>query len=318
MKRVFALLMALCAAIQTTAFAANAPFSDVPEDAWYASAVRWCAENGLMNGIGGGKFSPDADVSRAMAAAVLYRAAGSPLITRTALPPDVSDSAWYRDAAAWALESGVLSAAGGRFAGDAAISRETLAQALWISVGRPAAGTAAPYADAAQIQNKDAAAWARSVGLMNGVNGNRFAPNTYTSRAMLATILQRLDSLGETGRETMLTMKINGTPVAVDWADNESVTALRERVGKGTITVETSMYGGFEQVGSLGASLPRNDVQTRTEPGDIVLYSGNQIVVFYGSNTWAYTRLGKIRDMSAQELKKLLGNDGVTLTISLD
>ena len=78
------------------------------------------------------------------------------------------------------------------------------------------------------------------------------------------------------------------------------------------------MYGGFEQVGSLGSSLPRNDVQTTIIAGDIVLYSGNQIVVFYGSNSWAYTRLGKITDKTAEEMSNLLGNGDVTITIALD
>ena len=77
-----------------------------------------------------------------------------------------------------------------------------------------------------------------------------------------------------------------------------------------------SMYGGFEQVGPLGTSLPRDDRQTTNEAGDIVLYSGNQIVVFYGSNSWAYTRLGKITDKTASEMADLLGNGNVTITIS--
>ena len=77
------------------------------------------------------------------------------------------------------------------------------------------------------------------------------------------------------------------------------------------------MYGGFEQVGSLGTRLPRDDRQTTTGSGDIVLYSGNQIVVFYGSNSWAYTRLGHISDKSAEEMKALLGNGNVTLTLEM-
>lgn len=78
-----------------------------------------------------------------------------------------------------------------------------------------------------------------------------------------------------------------------------------------------SMYGGFEQVGSLGTSLSRNDKQTTTQAGDIVLYSGNQMVVFYGSNSWAYTRLGRITDKSDMELEELLGNGDVTITLEL-
>ena len=77
------------------------------------------------------------------------------------------------------------------------------------------------------------------------------------------------------------------------------------------------MYGRFEHVGPLGTSLPRQDAQTHTNYGDIVLYSGNQIVVFHGSNSWAYTRLGHIRDLSQAELKELLGQHDVTITLAL-
>ena len=93
-----------------------------------------------------------------------------------------------------------------------------------------------------------------------------------------------------------LNMTIGDTAVTVEWEDNESVSALRELVLDEPYAIDMSMYGGFEQVGALGTSLPRNDVQITTESGDIVLYSGNQIVVFYGSNSWAYTKLGHITD----------------------
>jgi hypothetical protein len=82
----------------------------------------------------------------------------------------------------------------------------------------------------------------------------------------------------------------------VEWEDNESVEALKELCQEGPLTIRMSMYGGFEQVGSIGQSLPRDDSRTTTQAGDIVLYSGDQIVVFYGSNSWAYTRLGHITD----------------------
>lgn len=115
-----------------------------------------------------------------------------------------------------------------------------------------------------------------------------------------------------------LTMKIDGKKVAVDWEENESVAALTELVKDKPLTVQTSMYGGFEQVGSIGTSLPRNDEQTTTQAGDIVLYSGNQLVVFYGSNSWAYTRLGRVADQEAEGMQALLGNGDVTITISLE
>ena len=116
----------------------------------------------------------------------------------------------------------------------------------------------------------------------------------------------------------MLQMKIGNMPVVVNWENNKSVEALRALCQDGSLTIQTSMYGGFEQVGPLGQSIPRDDVQTTTQAGDIVLYSGNQIVVFYGSNSWAYTRLGHISDKSAQEMAELLGNGDVTITIEKD
>ena len=128
------------------------------------------------------------------------------------------------------------------------------------------------------------------------------------------------DGEAETERkesERMLQMTIGETLVDVEWEDNESVEALKELCQEGPLTIRMSMYGGFEQVGSVGQSLPRDDNQTTTQAGDIVLYSGDQIVVFYGSNSWAYTRLGHITDKSAQEMAELLGNGDVTITIKM-
>ena len=115
-----------------------------------------------------------------------------------------------------------------------------------------------------------------------------------------------------------LQMKIADTVVEVAWEDNESVEALRKLCEEEPLTIEMSMYGGFEQVGSIGSNLPRNDVETTTSAGDIVLYSGNKIVVFYGSNSWAYTRLGHITDQDEAGMAQLLSNGDVTITVSLE
>ena len=101
-----------------------------------------------------------------------------------------------------------------------------------------------------------------------------------------------------------------------EWEDNEAVEALKDLCRNQPLTIQMSMYGGFEQVGSIGTALPQNDVQTTTTAGDIVLYSGDQMVVFYGSNTWAYTRLGHITDKTQAELAELLSNGNVTVTLS--
>jgi hypothetical protein len=128
-------------------------------------------------------------------------------------------------------------------------------------------------------------------------------------------VLIELDE-SEEEEETMMQMKINDTPVTVAWENNESVAALKELAANG-LTIQMSMYGGFEQVGSIGQRLPSHDVQTSTSAGDIVLYSGNQLVVFYGSNSWAYTRLGHITDKTPEEMRTLLSNGDVTITISM-
>lgn len=117
--------------------------------------------------------------------------------------------------------------------------------------------------------------------------------------------------------EMTLRMTIGGTAVNVKWEENESVKALKTLCKDSPLTIQMSMYGGFEQVGRIGRSLPRADVQTTTEAGDIVLYSGNQLVIFYGSNAWAYTRLGHVTDKTAQEMAELLGRGDVTVTIEL-
>ena len=115
-----------------------------------------------------------------------------------------------------------------------------------------------------------------------------------------------------------LQMKIADTVVEVAWEDNESVEALRKLCEEEPLTIEMSMYGGFEQVGSIGSNLPRNDVETTTSAGDIVLYSGNKMVVFYGSNSWAYTRLGHITDQDETGMTQLLSNGDVAITFSME
>ena len=111
-------------------------------------------------------------------------------------------------------------------------------------------------------------------------------------------------------------MMIGDAPVTVAWEDNAAVAALAALAAEG-LTIEMSMYGGFEQVGSIGVDLPRDDQQTTTSAGDIVLYSGDQLVVFYGSNAWAYTRLGHITDQTPEEMRALLGGGDVTITLSM-
>ena len=126
--------------------------------------------------------------------------------------------------------------------------------------------------------------------------------------------------MAETGNEQeakTMRMWIGETAVQVAWEDNAAVRSLRALVAEQALTIEMSMYGGFEQVGSIGTDLPRSDAQTTTQAGDIVLYAGDQMVVFYGSNAWAYTRLGHITDQTPEQMKDLLGNGDVTITVGM-
>ena len=116
----------------------------------------------------------------------------------------------------------------------------------------------------------------------------------------------------------MLRMMIGDTAVAVEWENNDSTEALKALCENGPLVIGMSMYGGFEQVGPIGSRLPSADEPTQTSAGDIVLYSSNQIVVFYGSNSWAYTRLGHITDQDAAGMEALLGHGDVTITLSME
>lgn len=116
--------------------------------------------------------------------------------------------------------------------------------------------------------------------------------------------------------EKTMILKVNGEAIETVWENNESVDALMQLAEK-ELTIHMSMYGGWEQVGSIGSSLPRNDVETNAKPGDIMLYNGSQIVLFYGNNSWAYTKLGTMQ-LGKSELKDLLGNGDVTVTLTME
>lgn len=119
---------------------------------------------------------------------------------------------------------------------------------------------------------------------------------------------------------TKMYLTIDGNKIEVELAENSSVDALVEILKQGDIVYTANDYGGFEKVGSLGHTLPTDNSQITTQAGDVILYSGNQIVLFYGSNSWSYTRLGTINGYSVNELRDLLraGKGSVQVTISLN
>ena len=112
-------------------------------------------------------------------------------------------------------------------------------------------------------------------------------------------------------------LRIDDVLMSVTWQDNNATRELKKILKDKDLVINTSQYGGFEQVGSLGYSLTTNNSDITTQPGDIMLYNGNQIVIFYGSNSWSYTKLGKLTGKTESELKNILDKSGVTIRLSL-
>ena len=114
-----------------------------------------------------------------------------------------------------------------------------------------------------------------------------------------------------------LLLEVNGHTLTAAWADNSSAEALKEILADGPLTISMRDYGSMEKVGPIGQDLPTNNEQITTEAGDLILYQGNAFVIYYAPNSWNFTRLGKINDVTADELKEILGSGDVSVTLSL-
>ncbi|MCQ2374988.1 MAG: hypothetical protein MJ069_03695 [Salinivirgaceae bacterium] len=123
---------------------------------------------------------------------------------------------------------------------------------------------------------------------------------------------------GQVQNDNTMNLKVNNSTMKVTLADNAATKALVERLKGGAVTYNAHDYGGFEKVGALGFSLPSNDTYITTEPGDIMLYTSNQLCIFFDSNSWEYTPIGKIEGMTKQQLKDAFGTGEVSITLSLD
>lgn len=110
---------------------------------------------------------------------------------------------------------------------------------------------------------------------------------------------------------------VGGRELTAALVHNSSTEALKQMLQAGPLTIKMSDYGNMEKVGGLGKSLPANDERITTAPGDLILYQGNALVIYYAPNTWTFTRLGNIIDITREELKAALGSGDVTVTLSL-
>ena len=122
---------------------------------------------------------------------------------------------------------------------------------------------------------------------------------------------------GEAAEQNTLNLQVGDTVLTAQLADNSSADALRELLLDGPLEIAMQDYGDMEKVGSLGQDLPTNDEQITTEAGDLILYQGNSFVIYYAPNSWNFIRLGKINDITAEELQVILGESDVTVSLSL-
>ncbi len=195
-KKAFLFLMtvALLLAVAIPAMGAveDTGFADVDAGAWYADAVEYCRDNSLMNGTTDTAFEPEAAMTRAMLATVLYHAAGSPQVAAASPFTDVAEGSWYADAAVWAQQNNVISGyGGGLFGTDDPVTREQIATMLWNYENSPSAERGSDFADEGAISSYASTAvdWARAEGIVNGKEGNRFDPQGNATRAEVAAML---------------------------------------------------------------------------------------------------------------------------------
>lgn len=127
------------------------------------------------------------------------------------------------------------------------------------------------------------------------------------------------DEKEEIMEKNKIKLTVNGKSFTATLEENSSAEALRQLLEKGDLNIRMNDYGDMEKVGSLGTSLPRNDRQTTTQPGDLILYLGNSFVIYYDTNSWNFTRLGRLDGVSTrQEVLELLGGKGdITVTLSI-
>lgn len=113
-------------------------------------------------------------------------------------------------------------------------------------------------------------------------------------------------------------IKIKETIVMARLEDNSSAHALTEKLKEGPITLEMQDYSNYEKVAELGFELPTNDEDIVTEAGDLILYQGSSFAIYYDTNSWNLTKLGKIENLTQEELKELLGEGSVTITLEIE
>ena len=150
-------------------------------------------------------------------------------------------------------------------------------------------------------------------GMENSENSNGAAEDSSGGVPVKTAVDEKIEK-----GEDIMYITVGDTAMTMKLADNASAEAFRGLAASGSFTVEMKAYGGFEQVGALGERLPAADEQILAEPGDVMLYQGNSVTIFYGTNSWSYTRLGEIENMDQKKLVEIFGDGDVTVSFSLE
>ena len=289
-------------------------FTDVAAGKWYYDAVRWAAGKGVVSGYSADRFGPNDPVTREQTAAILWNYVGKPGTSNAQAFADQSAISSYAvNAVAWARNAGIISGKGAnRFDPKGLTTRAEMASILYrfCKAEKQEPEDQQPETPTPAPSNPDTPK-------PEEPKPEEPKPEEPKPEDPQPEDPKPTDPQPEDPEENVkMKVQIGSYTFTATLEENTAVSELKEMMGQGPVTIQMSDYGGFEKVGSLGRSLTRSDSQTTTSAGDIVLYQGNQIVMFYGSNTWSYTRLGHIDDLT--HWREALGSGSITAVLTLE
>ena len=312
---------------------------DVKPGTWYTAAVNWAQKAGIVTGYQDKKtgkytaFGPDDSVTRAQLATMIARycvdfsgmapvAAADVAQTLASFPDNASIESWAKDGVAFCASEGILSGYSGNknFGPNDNATREQMAKII-VGTAITVMYAGEDEEQAADAANADAAGAAEGDGSSEASQGSGASePGDGAGEGAGAGTdsgASTNPTSGAASSATSITLRANGTSMSMTLADTAAAKALVEQLRNGPISVSMRAYGGFEKVGTLPQALPTSDRQVTTAPGDVMLYQGNQLTIFHGANTWAYTPLGHIEGATADSLLAAFGEGDVTVELSL-
>lgn len=308
-KKFFSLMLAfvLAFSLSIPAFAAveDTGFSDVDANAWYAEAVMYCREHGLMAGTSAATFAPESSLTRAQLAAVLYRIEGEPAVTGADAFADTPDGAWYSDAVLWASQKEVMGGyGGGLFGPNDPVTREQMTTILWRYAGSPAANPASlSDADSMASYAVPAVNWAVSNRIVAPVSGAAFAPKDNANRAQVAAALMNYDRMSQPASDAIIliayftvpeTSGVDAVAQASRVVENGEVVGnvefiantIREETGGDIFAIETVQAYPGEHQALLDFAAAEMAANARPELSASISNLSDYDVIFLGYPIW--------------------------------